>query len=202
MQQLLTSWDDYDKENLKLAYILKQLGIPATFYIELKPHKTVGDTQEDAIKQIKELHEMGFEIGGHSYTHPRDLKILSDEDLEREVITSTEIIEDAIGESLESFAYPRGRFDDRVKEVVKKAGYRYARTTKIGDCTDLSDPYNIATTIHVFDRKEYNGRDWLDLAKEHWDSGKDMHLWGHLWEVRANRQFLRLQEFFKYVTKI
>jgi len=71
----------------------------------------------------EELVELGLEIGWHTWTHP-DLRALSDSDLESEVTPPYH---------MRHFAYPYGKFDNRVIDAVKDAGFEYAWTAGGGD---------------------------------------------------------------------
>lgn len=73
--------------------------------------------------QLKELEDMGCILGWHTWSHV-DLTTLSDEDLEKEVTPPFQ---------MDYFAYPYGKFDDRVIEAVKKAGFKYAHVLANGD---------------------------------------------------------------------
>ncbi len=65
------------------------------------------------------------EIGAHSLTHP-DLTRLTDDDLRREIEEGGRILEELTGRPVRSFAYPLGRYDERVVRAVRRAGYSYA----------------------------------------------------------------------------
>ena len=80
---------------------------------------------------IKELSDNGIEIGSHTCTHP-DLSVLTDKEMEREIIRSKEIIEDKIGKPVHHFCYPFGRFNLKTKEILKQAGYLTSCTTQKG----------------------------------------------------------------------
>lgn len=73
--------------------------------------------------EIFKMQEDGAKIGWHSWTH-KDLTKLSDEELEREVTPPF---------PMELFAYPYGRFDERVIKAVKKAGFKEALGVTEGD---------------------------------------------------------------------
>jgi hypothetical protein len=62
-------------------------------------------------------------LGFHSWTH-RDLTTLNDEELKKEVTPPF---------FMKYFAYPHGKFDDRVIEAVRKAGYEEAWSVTDGD---------------------------------------------------------------------
>lgn len=73
--------------------------------------------------ELFKMQNDGAEIGWHTWTHP-DLTKLNDEELEREVTPPF---------PMNSFAYPYGRFDERVIKAVKKAGFKEAWSVTEGD---------------------------------------------------------------------
>jgi peptidoglycan/xylan/chitin deacetylase (PgdA/CDA1 family) len=68
--------------------------------------------------EIKEMHRWGIQFGAHTLTHP-DLTRLPDERVEAEVCGSQRIIEDALGVRAAWFAYPYGRYNARIREIVR-----------------------------------------------------------------------------------
>jgi poly-beta-1,6-N-acetyl-D-glucosamine N-deacetylase len=64
----------------------------------------------------------------HSVTHPNDLRELSDADLHKELVESRQILEQELKTSIHYFTYPTGFYDERVSNMVTKAGYRAALT--------------------------------------------------------------------------
>lgn len=82
-------------------------------------------------EEIREIAKMGYEISSHGLHH-RDLTTLRDKDLETEVSTSKELIEDRIGVPVNAFSYPWGAHSVREIENVKKAGYDCA--VAVGSC--------------------------------------------------------------------
>jgi peptidoglycan/xylan/chitin deacetylase (PgdA/CDA1 family) len=97
-------------------------------------------------EQVADMARHGVEIGAHTLTHPI-LPELSDADLQREVAGSRQLIRDRIGGSVDSFCYPRGRFDARVKQAVRDAGFRLACTTLPGCVTASTHPYSLRRTF-------------------------------------------------------
>lgn len=133
--------DDGAMDNYEVAApILKRFGFSATLFVV---PSLVGKTNEwmreegstvrrlMGWREIQDLVDQGFRIGSHSVSHP-DLTQLSDESLVREVEDSKAMIEDKLGRPAVSFAYPYGRFDERVKAAVARAGYTVACTTNSG----------------------------------------------------------------------
>lgn len=189
-----SSWDDGDERDYKLAELLLKHRLPGIFYM---PSLGVD------IKLIEFLFKSGFEIGGHTVSHPQDLKILDDNDLDYEIMVNKDQLESVIGQKITKFCYPRGRYDDRVIEAVKKAGYIESRTTEVFK-TDRDDPMKTPSTIHVFPRKEYEGKPWHIVAKAYAKHAADVgglfHIWGHSWEIEQLNQWDELDAFFNWLT--
>ena len=76
-------------------------------------------------KQIIELCNYGFEIGSHGLSH-KYLPFYADHIVYEEVFESKNILECITGESVISFCYPYGRYNNRVFNIVQKAGYSHA----------------------------------------------------------------------------
>lgn len=81
--------------------------------------------------QISEMTRHGFEFHSHSRAHP-DLTALNDHDLESQILGSRQDLQDLLGTSVDYFAYPFGRFDVRVRDVIQAAGYRLAFSVNPG----------------------------------------------------------------------
>lgn len=133
--------DDGYMDNYEIAApILKRYGFSATIFVV---PRSVGRTniwmgREEASprhlmgwKEIGELCDAGFEIGSHSLSHA-DLTTLNETEVGREVEDSKKEIEDRIGRPVNSFAYPYGRYDERARAAVVRAGYTVACTTNSG----------------------------------------------------------------------
>jgi len=198
-----TSWDDGHPLDTKLADILLKHKIAGTFYISQ-------NNKERSVMSEYDMREIynNFEIGAHSLSHAI-LDKLNISKIEQEVKKSKQGIEDIIGSSVSMFCYPRGRYNKRVKEVVKNAGFIGARTTREFYLNKGSDPFEMPTTMQAFPlpriiriRHEiltrnwvglrgfishYNKKKWVEMAiglfEELLYSGGVWHLWGHSWEI-------------------
>ena len=82
----------------------------------------------------------GLEIGVHSATH-RTLTRLDDSELEHEIVTSRQTIAARLGTEPHFFAYPYGRWNARVRDAVRAAGYRGAVTLDYGLVRRVGDPW-------------------------------------------------------------
>ncbi len=76
-------------------------------------------------EQLAELTTRGHEIGSHSMTHAL-LDQCEPDVLAHEVGESRRILASRLGVPVESFCYPNGNLDARVRDAVHRAGYRWA----------------------------------------------------------------------------
>ncbi|HWO74856.1 MAG TPA: polysaccharide deacetylase family protein [Bacillus sp. (in: firmicutes)] len=113
---LLTFDDAPDEHAVEIAKLLKQLGVQAIFFV----NGHFIDTEEEQQK-LKTIHELGFEIGNHTYNHAL-LRDLSEEEQRDEIIKLNELIKDIIGEKPVFFRAPHGVNTDYSHQVVKEEG--------------------------------------------------------------------------------
>ncbi len=91
---------------------------------------------------ILELHQMGFEIGSHSLSHPR-LPSLSREKAWEEISRSRIRLEISLNAPVRTFAYPYGLLNPTLKEMVAAAGYSHACSVWSGPAGFATDPFEI-----------------------------------------------------------
>ena len=83
-----------------------------------------------SIQDIRRLSKESLvTIGCHSATH-EILPLLDPEAAEREVVSCKRVLEAWIGKPVEHFSWPDGKFNSRLEELLRKAGYKTA--TRIG----------------------------------------------------------------------
>jgi peptidoglycan/xylan/chitin deacetylase (PgdA/CDA1 family) len=78
-------------------------------------------------EMISEMDRAGISFGAHTERHP----ILTLEDEEtgyREIAESKSRLEEQLGQQVRHFAYPNGVYDERVKKMVARAGFKTALT--------------------------------------------------------------------------
>ena len=181
---LITSWDDGSILDLKVAEVLEKYKLPGIFYIVCD---WVGKQGYLSWDQIKDLDKRGFEIGSHTLSHPTDLKMTYEDQLFAEVHISKDILENVLGHSIKSFCYPRGRADERIKEMVVEAGYLNARGTGKPGITTITDKMYLPGTLHIFQRPEYHERPLISYARDVFtklnQEGGYCNIWGHSHEI-------------------
>jgi peptidoglycan/xylan/chitin deacetylase (PgdA/CDA1 family) len=197
--EVILSFDDGKKQDIRLADLLMKYNLSAIFYIPSR-------VRELSDKEVRELSEY-FAIGGHTENH-RYLSQIPLPEAECEVVEGKQALEALIGAKVTSFCYPRGRYTKSVKDIVRDAGFLEARTTKVGATRRSEDPYELNTTVHVYNRKEYEGRYWLAVALDYFDKVVDtrtsdnyFHLWGHSWEIDKYNYWKDLEFILSYISK-
>jgi peptidoglycan/xylan/chitin deacetylase (PgdA/CDA1 family) len=114
---VLLTIDDAPEENtLEMAETLKELDAGAIFFVN--GHFLETPEQEEALKQ---LHEMGFIIGNHTYNHPV-LTDISEEEQREEIISLSDRVEEIIGERPKFFRAPHGVNTDFSEALVEEEG--------------------------------------------------------------------------------
>lgn len=90
---------------------------------------------------LRDLGRAGVSTGCHTRTHP-DLRHLTATELSEEVAGAKAQIEDALGAPVETFAYPYGMYDRRVRALVTDH-FSLACATTLGFVASASDRYAI-----------------------------------------------------------
>ena len=152
-KQIMITFDDGYEDNYTNAFpILKKYGFRAVIY--LVSHLTYNKWDVENIDnpekkfhmmnrgQIKEMQEWGIEFGGHTKTHVK-LSRITPEKAREEILDSTEVLEELLGRRLISFAYPYGDLNDRVKQIVEEAGYKFGVATDSGSVCFSDDLFQI-----------------------------------------------------------
>lgn len=167
--RLMATWDDAAVQDLRIAELMARYEVPTVFYwsCALKKSKNLKGVKEFlSLKECKEIAKT-FTVGSHSYSHSHLKKdVLSSSEARFEIFGSRKFWQDETGQVVDTFCYPRGRFDLEYKEMVRLAGYSSARGVGVGSLDGGDDPYYRSTTVHVgIARAEYGGLSWLEYAR-------------------------------------
>jgi peptidoglycan/xylan/chitin deacetylase (PgdA/CDA1 family) len=99
-----------------------------------------GEASGLSVEELRALLAEGASVGSHSMFHPI-LTRCSDRVGEFELRESKRALEEHCGQAVLHFAYPGGEWDDRVRVLTMRAGYKTARTIDPGRVTPKSDPF-------------------------------------------------------------
>lgn len=133
--QTVITFDDGYRDNLSVAApLLVERGLPFTVFVA----SDLVRTRESGFLSPSELRELslvnGATIGAHGCSHC-NLTQCSKDKLRSELEGSKKYLEDTIGKSVSSVAYPYGAANIRVRDAAISAGY------SIGACSrfDIND---------------------------------------------------------------
>jgi peptidoglycan/xylan/chitin deacetylase (PgdA/CDA1 family) len=184
----ITFDDGCETDLIAAAPVLKQNGLNATFYVTAG---LIGNPGYMSSAQLRELHELGFEIGCHSMTHAY-LDDLDHAALHREIFDSKKKLEDMIGGKIEHFSCPGGRHDDRTSGLAREAGYRSLATSQPHANSPSTDPYSLGRVATLRGTEEVTfGR--VCAAEGLWHMRLEESLRGAAKRVMGNRLYDRFR---------
>ena len=195
--KIVFSFDDGAQDDIKVARMLKRYGFKGVFFIPCN-----SELNEE---EIKWLVDEGHEIGGHTVSHPQDMKKLSYEEQMAEIDQNADWLEIITDKRPKWFCYPRGKYNASTVMAVEESSYKYARTTLVGNYKKPTDNYRISTSVHIHPKRaEYNGETWLSFAYDMLDKASKepngvFHVWGHSWEINEFGIWDELEELLKRV---
>ena len=157
----ITFDDGYDSLYEKAWPVLEHFGMKGTVFV------TTGETYRGCStrppdlhgrkmlswSRLSKLHDSGFEIGAHTQTHT-DLTCLAAAAVEREMLQSKLIVEDAIGADVASFAYPFGRHDHR-SYVIAQHHFRAACSDELALVHLSGDRHRLARVDAYYCRNRW-----------------------------------------------
>ena len=150
-RQIVITFDDGFIDVYNNAYpILQKYGYEATFFIIAE---SIGQSYSLSTSQLEELIDNGWEIGSHSFHHS-DLTKAGASSLEVEIQGSKDFLEEKLGVSIQSFAYPYGLVNPSVIELTKNAGY----TSAVGLGSKTT---HFLSTLYFLNRREV--KSWFSL---------------------------------------
>ena len=158
---VITFDDGYQSVYDEAFRILQRYGMSATIFLTVgkkdarNPHARLPSMSGRSMlswSEIREMQRAGFTFGAHTLTHA-DLTRLPSDRIETEVIESKARIEDALGASVVSFAYPFGRHDRRSREIVREH-FVCSCSDKLGLITASSDPFALERVDAYYLRTE------------------------------------------------
>jgi peptidoglycan/xylan/chitin deacetylase (PgdA/CDA1 family)/Flp pilus assembly protein TadD len=120
----------------RLLDILRMHKVRATFFM-------VGTQVLSWPDLARQVADEGHEIGNHSFSHP-NMKLLSPERVEHEVLRAKVVIEQATGRATRLFRPPGGRFSDQAVRAAAAVGHRTVLWTSNILESEVRDPHAIA----------------------------------------------------------
>lgn len=216
------STDDGYPSDMRMAELLSKNNLNGTFFIPIKNREGLDVLSQQQIRDIGSQ----FEIGSHTYDHCY-LKNITINEAHYQITEGKKQLEDLLGKEIVGFCYPGGKYRQEHADLVKSAGFQYARTT-MNLCFDAGENvFEIPTTCQfyphhrtVYLRNFIKAGNWvkrhdglrLALIKSNWidrlyalfeyscQRDGTFHLWAHSWEIDMLDAWQDLDDFLAYVT--
>lgn len=123
--------------------LLKKYDLPATLFVNTE---TVGAGDYMDWSQLQLAIKAGLELGNHTHSHQYFLNLpdaAREQILSEEIEKSQNLIKEHLGVIPTLFSFPYGEFDNKMKEVVREAGFRAAAAQNSGVLSTDGDRFII-----------------------------------------------------------
>jgi len=127
---------------------------------------------------VQELARHGVTFGSHTVSHPRLVELDRDR-IYSELEQSKKRIEDELQQPVTSFSYPfafpeeQRTFVEMLRELLLRAGYEQAVTTRIGFAGKEDDPLllkrlpvNVHDDVRLLEAKLQGAYNWVHLLQK------------------------------------
>lgn len=197
---LTFSFDDGEKNDIRLAQLFNKYGLKGTFNLNsgLMSEKIDEKSSKVALEQIPEVYA-GHEVAVHSFTHPF-LEKLSETLIVKEIIDDKERLEKYTGYVVRGMAYPFGTYGPSVLRIIKDCGIKYSRGVGAHRKFKITESHKwleMDTTCHQADEKIFDlAKEFLDYdPQKGWMSieGPLFYIWGHSYEYRTEEDWKRME---------
>jgi peptidoglycan/xylan/chitin deacetylase (PgdA/CDA1 family) len=200
------SFDDGVREDVPFVELLNKYGLKGTFNLNsgladekyrwvYKGSDVIHLNKSDLLDLYK-----GHEVAAHSLTHPF-LEKLDEKKIYEQIYQDKCNLEDWYGEEVVGMAYPFGTYDDRVLEVLKRCGIKYARTIKTTpEFTPQSDLLQFKTSC-CFTSPDLNSIIDRFLASES-EQKQVLYIWGHTYQLGVDMSWADFEEVCKRLASV
>ena len=213
---LTFSYDDGKIEDRRLVKLFNKFNLKATFNLNTG---IIDPAIRIPQEEWPELYK-GHDIAVHTFTHPTMIR-LNNYNALREILDDKDNLEKIFKRPIYGLAYPNGSYDNRIIDIAKSVGIKYARVTNdkyaatkaaeayaanaegpilIGDENGFSMPEDymcwVPTCHHNHNLIDF-GKKFMALTKKQYLYM--MYVWGHSYEFDNNDNWDVIENFCKYM---
>lgn len=130
--------------------ILARYKIPVTHFVHTGHVGSQTGRPKMSWETLRDLQKTGrVSVQSQTVSHPLDLRKLSEKQIAREFLDSREAIETNLQAEAPFIAYPNGKFDSRVMESARSAGYACGFTEEQLPAESAEDLLAIPRYVHT-----------------------------------------------------
>ena len=201
---LTFSYDDGEKQDIRLCQLFNKYGMKGTFNLNsgLMTDEPSEKSTKVALSQIPEVYR-GHEVAVHTANHPF-LEKMTTSEIAVEIFDDKRTLEKYAGYVVRGMAYPFGTYNDDVIRIASDLGIKYSRGVHSHYGFALPTKWlEMPATCHQADERAF------DLAKtfveenatKDWRSthGWLFYIWGHSYEYRTEEDWARMEKLCAYL---
>ena len=201
---LTFSYDDGEKQDIRLCQLFNKYGLKATFNLNsgLMTVEPSDKSSKVSLSQISEVYE-GHEVAVHTANHPF-LEKMTTSEIAVEIFDDKRTLEKYTGYVVRGMAYPFGTYNDDVIRIAKDLGIRYSRGVHSHHGFALPTKWlEMPATCHQADEKAFDiAKTFVEAdATADWRSthGWLFYIWGHSYEYRTEEDWARMERLCAYL---
>ena len=160
LKALTLSYDDGVRQDKRFIKLLDEHGLKATFNINSGLFSKEYTGVEDGRMTLEEALDLylgsSHEVAVHGYEH-FSLAEVTPTCATYDVITDKKKLEELFGKVIQGMAYANGTYNDTVVDILKNAGFLYARTTIQTENFDIPEDWLRLTTTCRHANPKCNG---------------------------------------------
>ena len=196
---LTFSYDDGEKQDIRLCQLFNKYGLKGTFnlnsgFMSVEPSES---SSKVALSQIPEVYA-GHEVAVHTVNHPF-LERMTTVEIAAEILEDRRTLEKYTGYVVRGMAYPFGTYNDDVIRVAKDLGIAYSRGVHSHYGFGIPPKWlEMPATCHqeydkIFDLAEkfINSKATADWRGA---NGWLFYIWGHSYEYRTEEDWERMEK--------
>jgi peptidoglycan/xylan/chitin deacetylase (PgdA/CDA1 family) len=124
----------------QILQVLDAYGVKATFFV-------VGNQARLYPGLVREIAERGHVIGNHTFTHPSDIRELTEAQFLAELVLTSRAVEQAAGIRPRLFRPPKGKLGSRELLLAESQGYRVVLWSVSADHHEATTPQQMAARV-------------------------------------------------------
>ena len=201
------SYDDGDDSDIRLVETMRRYGVRGTFHINSnlcppEPLEHKADTWERlTMQECLDLYGEDMEISVHGANHTYWNKLPSPQAM-LDIMDDRRALEALFNRQIRGMAYPFGRTNDTVMDVLKLCGVYYSRTVVSTEKFEIPSTerewLKLPATCHHKNPRLMELCDQF-LSSENRLPPPMFYLWGHSYEFDNNDNWNVIEEFCEYI---